>query len=73
MWNLVQILLRILSTLTLEDATEEWLEAEARYEHEQQPEGVVLQMNFLALVMKVLGVQVYCVLMKFRYAGKTLL
>jgi hypothetical protein len=73
MWNLVQILLRILSTLTLEDATKEWLEAEARYEHEQQPEGVVLQMNFLALVMKVLGVQVYCVLMKFRYAGKTLL
>jgi hypothetical protein len=73
MWNLVQILLRILSTLTLEDATKEWLEAEARYEHEQQPEGVVLQMNFSALVMKVLGVQVYCVLMKFRYAGKTLL
>jgi hypothetical protein len=30
-------------------------------------------MNFLALVMKVLGVQVYCLLMKFRYAGKTLL
>ncbi len=32
-----------LSTLTPEDATKEWLEAEARYEHEQQPEGVVLE------------------------------
>ncbi|CAK9200295.1 unnamed protein product [Sphagnum troendelagicum] len=32
-----------LSTLTLEDAAKEWLEAEARYEHEQQSEGVVLE------------------------------
>ncbi len=31
-----------LSTLTLEDATEEWLEAGTRYKHERQPEGVVL-------------------------------
>jgi hypothetical protein len=32
-----------LSTLTLEDAAKEWLEAEARYEHEQRSEGVVLE------------------------------